>query len=45
MFLEFEDGGGVAQVLPLAFQAVELEFAEVVKGLLELARQTLAVQA
>ena len=32
MFVELEDGGGVAQVLSLAFQALELEFAELVEG-------------
>jgi hypothetical protein len=42
VFVELEDGGGVA---PLAFQALELEFAELVEGLLNLARQTLSVQA
>jgi len=43
--MEFEDRGGVAKVAPQALEALELEFAELVEGFLELAGEALAVDA
>ena len=43
--MEFEDGGSVAEVAPVALEALGLEFAELVEGLLELAGEALAVEA
>jgi hypothetical protein len=43
--MEFEDGGGVAKVAPLTLEALGLEVLELVEGFLELAGETLAVNA
>ena len=45
VFMEFEEGGGVFEVAALALDAVSLDLAEVVDGLLELAGEPLVVQA
>src|SRR5580704_9341213 len=44
-FMEFEEGGGVFEVATLALGTVGLDFAEVIHGLLKLAREPLVVQA
>jgi hypothetical protein len=44
-FMEFEDRGGVAEVASQAFEALKLDFAELIEGLLELAGEALAVEA
>ena len=43
--MEFEDGGSVAKVAPMALDTLGLKVAELVEGLLELAGEALAVQA
>jgi hypothetical protein len=43
--VEFEEGGGVFEVAALALDAVGLDIAELVDGLLELAGEPLVVQA
>jgi hypothetical protein len=45
VLMEFEDGGSVAKVAPLALEALGLEVAELDEGLLELAGEALAVDA
>jgi hypothetical protein len=45
VFMEFEDGGGVAELAAFAGAAVELDVAELVERLLELAGETGAVEA
>jgi hypothetical protein len=45
VFVEFEEGGGVSELALLVVAALGLYFAEVVHGLLELAREPLGVQA
>ena len=45
VFVEFEEGSGVFEVAAVALDAVGLDFAEVVHGLLELAGEPLVVQA
>jgi hypothetical protein len=44
VLVEFEESGGVLEVAALALDPVSLDFAEVVHGLLELAREPLVVQ-
>jgi hypothetical protein len=43
--MEFEDGGSIAKVAPLALEALGLDVAELDEGLLELAGEALAVEA
>jgi hypothetical protein len=43
--MEFEDGGSVAKIAPLALEALGLEVAELDEGPLELAGEALAVLA
>ena len=45
MFMELDDVGRVLELLVLAFAAVELDFAEVFEGFVELAGEALAVEA
>jgi hypothetical protein len=45
VFVELEEGGGVAQIALFAFAALGLEVAKSGKRLLELAREALAVEA
>jgi hypothetical protein len=45
VFMEFEEGGSVFEVAALALGALGLDFAELVQGFLELAGESLAVQA
>jgi hypothetical protein len=45
VFVEFEEGGGVFEVAALALDAIGLEVAEHVQAFLELAGETLVVQA
>ncbi len=45
VFMEFEDGGGVPELAALVLAALELDVAELVEGLLELAREAGAVEA
>jgi hypothetical protein len=45
VFVELEEGSGVFEVAAVALDAVGLDFAEVVHGLLELAGEPLVVQA
>jgi hypothetical protein len=45
VFVVFEEGGGVFEVAALALDAVGLDIAELVDGLLELAGEPLVVQA
>jgi hypothetical protein len=45
VFMEFEEGGGVFEVATLALGAVGLDVAERIHGLLELAREALALDA
>jgi hypothetical protein len=43
MLMEFEDCGGVPELAPFMLAALELNFAELLDGLLELTRKTGAV--
>src|SRR5450432_3418411 len=45
MLMEFEDRGGVFELAPFMLAALELDFAELLDGLLELTREAGAVQA
>ncbi len=45
VFMEFEEGGGVFEVAALALGAVGLNLAELVEAFLELAGETLALDA
>jgi hypothetical protein len=45
VFMEFQDGGGLLEVLGAAGEAVGLDFAEVIEGLLELSGEARAVEA
>jgi hypothetical protein len=45
VFMEFEEGSGIAEVATLAFAPVGLDLAKLVERLLELAGEALAVQS
>ena len=45
MFVEFEEGGGFVEIAALAVGALGLDVAEGLEGLLELARDTMALDA
>jgi hypothetical protein len=45
VFMELQEGRGVFEIAALALGAVGLDFAELVQGFLELAREPVAVQA